>query len=220
MEWVSGISVFCATTVMAASGFQLTRRRARIGFRFELVRPDVTHIINNLGAESNHSSEELFALVYEELRQMAAGKMAHEQRGHTLQATALVNEACLRLLGNDQNWESRRHFYGAASEAMRRILIESARRRRTGKRGGGAPVTEYRDSVHHPQPDNEKLLEVDEVLDDLEAEDPQKAQIVKLRFFVGLTIPEIANVLEIGERTVGRHWEHAKIWLVRALRDR
>jgi RNA polymerase sigma factor (TIGR02999 family) len=143
--------------------------------------------------------------------------MAHERSDHTLQATALVNEAYLRLFGNSQPWKNRRHFYGASSEAMRRILIESARRKQAEKRGSGRPDTEFHDSVHGPPDADEKLMEIHEVLDELEAEDPQKAQIVKLRCFVGLTIPEIAKLLEIGERTVGRHWELARVWLYEAI---
>jgi RNA polymerase sigma factor (TIGR02999 family) len=149
---------------------------------------------------------------------MAAGKMANERAGHTLQATALVNEAYLRLIGNDQSWENRRHFYGAASEAMRRILIENARRKQAEKRGSGVADTEFRESVHDLPVDDGKLLEVHEVLDELQAENPKLAEVVKLRFFVGLTVPEIAELHEVSERTITRQWDLAKVWLVRALR--
>ena len=180
------------------------------------MNPDVTQIINRLG-EGDRAPEEMVAAIYEELRQMAKGKMAHERAGHTLQATALVNDAYLRLLGNDQPWENRRHFYGAASEAMRRILIESARRKQAEKRGSGVPDTEFRESVHDLPVDDEKLLEVHEVLDELEAENPKLAEVVKLRFFVGLTVEEIAELQEVSGRTVARHWELAKVWLVQAM---
>lgn len=180
------------------------------------MKGNVTRILNELGS-ADGESEELLSLVYEELRRMAAGKMAAERSDHTLQPTALVHEAFLRLLGNDQSWQNRRHFYGAASEAMRRILIESARRKQAEKRGGRAVDTEYDEARHALPVADERLLQIHEVLDALESEDSLKAQIVKLRYFVGLTIPEIAALLEIGERTVGRHWELARIWLFEAI---
>lgn len=159
----------------------------------------------------------LLEVIYTELRAMAAAKMASERSGHTLQATALVNEAYLRLLGNDQGWKSRGHFFGAASEAMRRILVESARRRMTAKRGAGekpAPLDEARHEIAGP---DQRLLLVHETIDELEAEDPAKARIVKLRYFVGLGNEEIAELLGVNERTVRRHWEEAKLWLYRAI---
>lgn len=177
---------------------------------------DVTRIVNDL-ASADGGSEELLSVVYEELRQMAAAKMGRERPDHTLQATALVNEAFLRLLGNHQSWENRRHFYGAASEAMRRILIDNARSKQAEKRGAGAIATSYDESRHARPAVDAKLLQIHEVLDELAEEDPLKAQIVKLRYFVGLTIPEIAGLLEIGERTVGRHWELARVWLFDAI---
>ena len=180
---------------------------------------NVTTVLNAMSEEQEGTSSELLAVIYEDLRKMAAGKMAGERSDHTLQPTALVNEAFLRLAGPDQSWQNRRHFYGAASEAMRRILIENARRKRAAKRGGAeAPVTQLRESLHDLPTGDEKLLEVHEVLDGLESVDPEKAQIVKLRFFVGLTIAEIAALLDVSERTVARHWDLAKVWLIRALR--
>lgn len=182
------------------------------------MKPEVTQILNQLG-EDGRPTEELFSILYNELRQLAFSKIAHEREGHTLQATALVNEAFIRLVGRDDNWDNRRHFYAAASEAMRRILIESARRKQTEKRGSGITDTEFNDSQHVLPANDDQLLEVHSVVDELELEHPERAQIVKLRFFVGLTIPEIAELMEIGERTVSRHWDHAKVWLVRAIRE-
>ncbi len=149
---------------------------------------------------------------------MAGAKMAHERSGHTLQATALVNEAYLRLVGDDRSWENRKHFFGAASEAMRRILIDSARRKKAAKHGGDAELVAFDDALHGLPLDDDKLLEVHEVLDQLEEEDAQKAQIVKLRFFVGLTLDEIAQIYDLSQRTVSRHWDAAKIWLHRAIK--
>lgn len=181
--------------------------------------PDLTTILNGISGKQSGGSTALLTVIYEELRRMAAGRMADERAGHTLQPTALVNEAYLRLVGSDQNWANRRHFFGAAAEAMRRILIESARRKQAAKRGAGASITEFREAIHDLPQDDRKLLEVHEVLDALEAEDPPRAEVVKLRFFVGLTVPEIAALQRVSERTVARHWELAKVWLVRAIRE-
>ena len=154
-----------------------------------------------------------------ELRRMAAGKMAAEKPDHTLQPTALVNEAFMRLVGNQGDWKSRRHFFGAASEAMRRILIESARRRKAAKRGSGAIHTQLEEAVHSFPSTDDKLLQVHEVLDALEVHDTLKAQVVKLHVFVGLTHLEIASLLDLSERTIRRHWELAKIWMFQQIAD-
>lgn len=181
--------------------------------------PDVTTILNSLQDDEDSASAELLSVVYEELRRMAAGKMAAERSDHTLQPTALVNEAFVRLVGNQGDWKNRRHFFGAASEAMRRILIESARRRNAAKRGSGAIHTQLEEAVHSFPSTDDKLLEVHEVLDALEAHDPLKAQIVKLHVFVGLTHREIASLLDLSERTTRRHWELAKIWMFQQITD-
>ena len=181
--------------------------------------PDVTTILKSLQNGEQKDSAELFSLVYEELRKMAAGKMAAERPDHTLQATALVNEAFLRLVGNQDTWNNRHHFFGAASEAMRRILIENARRRKASKRGSGASHTPLDESVHTVPSADDKLLQVHEVLDSLEAHDALKAQVVKLHVFVGLTHREIASLLELSERTTRRHWELAKIWMFDQITD-
>lgn len=176
---------------------------------------DVTRVLNAMSVGDQSGSDELLASIYAELRRMAAGKMAGERSGHTLQATALVNEAYLRLAGGAGDWANRRHFFGAASEAMRRILVENARRRAADKRAG--VKTDLNEEIHE-LPQDEKLLQVHEVLDELEAEDPLKARIVKLRFFVGLGHDEIAALLDVNEKTVRRHWELARVWLFRAIR--
>lgn len=181
--------------------------------------PDVTTILNSLQDDEDSASTELLSVVYGELRRMAAGKMAAERPDHTLQPTALVNEAFMRLVGNQSDWKSRRHFFGAASEAMRRILIESARRRKATKRGSGAIHTQLQDAVHSLPSADDKLLQVHEVLDSLESQDPLKAQVVKLHVFVGLTHREIASLLDLSERTARRHWELAKIWMFQQITD-
>jgi RNA polymerase sigma factor (TIGR02999 family) len=166
------------------------------------------------------TSDELLPMVYEELRRLAAWKMSHEVPGHTLQATALVHEAWLRLAGQQgQQWQNRTHFFGAAAEAMRRILIESARRKKRLKHGG-----EYeRVSLEHvelpsPMPD-EELLALDEALDKLAEIDGRAAEVVKLCFFAGLTQPQAAKELGISLATVERSWAFARAWLFREIQN-
>jgi RNA polymerase sigma factor (TIGR02999 family) len=163
--------------------------------------------------------ERLLPLVYDELRKLAAQKMAHEAAGHTLQPTALVHEAWLRLGGDRQpNWQNRVHFFGAAAEAMRRILVESARRKLRLKRGGRLEQTDFDETALQAPVEDEKVLQVNEALDLLANEDPQKAEIVKLRFFAGMQHEEIAALLDVNEKTVRRHWELAKVRLVQLMR--
>jgi len=159
-------------------------------------------------------TEELLPLVYDELRRMAAVRLSREQPGQTLQATALVHEAWLRLEKNtDDRWKNRAHFFAAAGEAMRRILVDSARRKAQQKRGGNPDRVDLPESqIIAPGPDD-KLLQVHEVLDELAATDPLKADIVKLRYFVGLNHQEIAEAFELNEKTVRRHWELARVRL-------
>ena len=161
--------------------------------------------------------EDVFAAVYNELRRLAAGKMASEQGPQTLQPTALVHEAWIRLYGSgNPTFQNRQHFFGAAAEAMRRILVDRARAKQALKRGGGAIRVDMEriDSEVSVQPDkDEMLIQIHEALADLAAEDPREAEIVKLRFFAGMTDLEIAAALEINERTVRRYWAHAKPWL-------
>lgn len=175
---------------------------------------DVTRLLQALDAGDPQAADQLLPLVYEELRKLAAAKMAQERPGQTLQATALVHEAWLRLAGSgEQRWESRRHFFAAAAESMRRILVEKARRRLRVRHGGGLERVDL-DEVEIPGGvREEQLVAVDEALAALEREDPKKAEVVKLRYFVGLTHREIAEVLNLSEATVERHWSFAKAWL-------
>lgn len=179
---------------------------------------DITEILGRARAGDSDASDALFPLIYAELHQLARGKMAHEKPGHTLQATALVHEAWLRL--GEQRFDNRAHFFGAAAEAMRRILIESARRRASAKHGGGwvrvgTDVVE----VAAPVPD-EELLAVHETLDLFAAHDPRRAEIVKLRYFVGLTLEEAAEVLGISAPTAKRDWAYARAWLFREIKGK
>lgn len=178
---------------------------------------DVTRILSNLEAGDPAAAEQLLPLVYEELRKLAAAKLAVEPSGNTLQPTALVHEAYLRLVGSasGDSWDHRGHFFAAAAEAMRRILIDNARRR-TATRHGGEMRRQVLDADALPvQEPREDLLALDEALDRLAAEDPLKADLVKLRYFVGLSLPEAAAALGLSERTAGRHWAFARAWLRR-----
>ena len=159
---------------------------------------------------------EVLAQVYAELRQLARAKMAREQPGHTVQPTALVHEAWLRL--GDQPFENRAHFFSAAAEAMRRILIERARRKLSAKHGAHAECVDANDiEIATPVENNDELLAVHEALDALAAHDPRKAELVKLRYFAGLSIDEAAKVLGISAPTAKRDWTYAKAWLYRAI---
>jgi RNA polymerase sigma factor (TIGR02999 family) len=180
---------------------------------------DLTRILTGNGEAQ--AADELLALVYEELRKLAAYRMSLQAPGHTLQPTALVHEAWLRLGGEAQPaWQNRAHFFGAAAEAMRNILIDKARRRQRFRHGGGQERVDL-DGLEIAAPDrDERMLQIHELLDRLAAEDPLKAQVVKLRFFVGFTDRETAEALGISERTVERHWSYAKAWLFGAIRDK
>jgi RNA polymerase sigma factor (TIGR02999 family) len=181
---------------------------------------DFTRILERAQAGDGNAAAEMLPLVYDELRRLAAAKMARESPGQTLQPTALVHEAWLRLGGDDQpNWQNRSHFLGAAAEAMRRILVENARRKLRLKRGGGNERVELHESAIEAPIEDEKVLQVHEALDTLATEDPQKAEIVKLRFFVGLGHDEIAALLGVNEKTVRRHWEVAKIKLFQRIKE-
>jgi len=177
---------------------------------------DVTLILEAIEKGEEKASEELLPLVYNELRRLAAARMAKEAAGQTLQPTALVHEAWLRLVGEGgRSWQNRAHFFGAAAEAMRRILIERARRKSRVKRGSGQVSINIDDlQLAAPTPD-EKVLLVDEALKRLEAEHPKIAQIVMLKFFGGMTNQEVAKAMGVTERTVLNHWAYAKAWLLR-----
>ena len=174
---------------------------------------DITRILSAIEDGDPKAAERLMPLVYDELRRLAAGRLAREVPGQTLQATALVHEAYLRLVGRDEarGWTSRGHFFAAAAQAMRRILVDNARRKGTRKRGVGLERQPL-DEVAAPQPDDE-LLALDEALQTLAATDPIKARLVELRYFAGLTGEQAAEVLGISPATADRHWVFAKAWL-------
>jgi RNA polymerase sigma factor (TIGR02999 family) len=180
---------------------------------------EVTQLLNAIEAGESKAAEELLPLVYEELRKLAARKMANEAPGQTLQPTALVHEAWLRLVGKDNpQFEGRGHFFAAAAEAMRRILIERARQKLSIKRGAGAQRVNLEDLEVAMMADDDTLLAVDEALTKLAKEDPEAAEFIKLRFFAGFTTEEAAQVLGIHERTARRHWRFARGWLYEELR--
>ena len=182
---------------------------------------EVTRILIAMEQGEPHAAEQLLPLVYDELRRLAAEKMAHEKPGQTLQATALVHEAYLRLVDTEkvQHWDSRRHFFAAAAEAMRRILVENARRKKSRKHGGGLmrleaspdalPVADARDPL--------EVLSIEEALNRLAEKSPRKAELVKLRYFLGCTIPEAAAILGIAPATAEEDWTYARAWLRRQL---
>ncbi len=180
----------------------------------------VTELLAALQAGDPQSSEALLPLVYAELRRLAAAKMLQEQPGQTLQATALVHEAWLRLAAaTQQDWDSRAHFFGAAAEAMRRILVENARRKHQLKRGGQWQRIDWEGlEIAQLEPDD-KILAINEALDELAKVGPVEAQVVKLHFFSGLEFGEIAPLLKISERTVHRYWAFARVWLFEHLRS-
>ena len=181
---------------------------------------DVTQILQKIEDGDPSAAEQLLPLVYEELRKLAAARMAQERPDHTLQATALVHEAYLRLVDgeNSHGWDGRRHFFAAASDAMRRILVDSARCRQAEKRGGGL-LRQALDDANLVAPEaSDDLLALDEALCRLEAADPRAAEIAKLRYFGGLTIPEAATVLNVSSRTADDIWAYARSWLYRELR--
>ncbi len=175
---------------------------------------DVTRILNSIESGDPHAAGELLPLVYDELRKLAAAKMAGELPGQTLQPTALVHEAWLRLTGNENiKWDGRAHFFGAAAEAMRRILIENARRKRALRHGGGQFRVELPEQDIAASATDDQLLAINEALEKFIVKDRQKAELVKLRFFVGLTIEEAAAILGISAPTAKRQWAYARAWL-------
>ena len=176
---------------------------------------DVTQILSAIEAGDPRAAAELLPLVYDELRKLAAARLSHENPGQTLQATALVHEAYIRLVGGGQpqGWDGRRHFFAAAAEAMRRILVESARRKGRVKRGGGAARVDLDDLVTRAAPPPEDILAVDEAIDRLSAAAPQAARLVKLRFFAGLTGDQAAAALGVSPRTADALWAYARAWL-------
>jgi RNA polymerase sigma factor (TIGR02999 family) len=182
---------------------------------------DVTRILDRVQQGEAKAAEELMPLVYEELRKLAAHKMAQEAPGHTLQPTALVHEAWLRLDGSsEQKWNGRGHFFGAAAEAMRRILIENARRKRALRHGGGQERVDLANLELAADPNEDQLLEISEALDELAGLDARQADMVKLRFFAGLQLEEIAALHGVSAKTVQRQWIHARAWLFERIHSR
>ena len=180
----------------------------------------VTRILRAIHDGDPHASAQLLPLVYDELRRLAAQRLTHENPGQTLQATALVHEAYLRLVGpaDDARWDDRGHFFAAAAEAMRRILVEQARRRGALKRGGGAARVDLEHAEPAIEGPSEDLLALDEALARLAVSDPRKARLVELRYFAGLTMEQAAAALGIAPATAHRDWAYAKAWLHRAIR--
>jgi len=179
---------------------------------------DATRILEAIEQGEPGAADELLPLVYEELRKLAAQRMAMENPGQTLQPTALVHEAWLRLVGNDNpQWEGRAHFFGAAAEAMRRILIDNARRKHARRHGGDLQRVDFQDFDAAAPDSDESLLAVNEALEKFAAQDPLKAELVKLRYFAGMTVEEAARVLRISPPTAHRYWVFAKAWLHREI---
>jgi RNA polymerase sigma factor (TIGR02999 family) len=181
---------------------------------------EVTHLLSAIGQGDPSAAEQLLPLVYDELRRLAARRLAREKPGQTLQATALVHEAYLRLVGGDlsRRWEDRGHFFAAAAEAMRRILINRARDRGRHKRGGGWQRLDLDNLAVADDASEEEMIAVDEALQRLEQQNKPCADLVKLRFFAGLTMGEAAAALGIAPRTAHRHWAFARAWLYDDLR--
>jgi len=182
---------------------------------------DVTHILQAIECGDPQAASQLLPLVYDELRRLAGRKLAHEAPGQTLDATGLVHEAYLRLVGSGAaaGWDHRGHFFAATAEAMRRILIDKARRKQRPKHGGDRRRVDLDQALAVAEPSDD-LLALDEALTKLASQEPLKAQLVKLRFFAGLTMPEVARALGISLATAERHWTYARVWLYAELEGR
>jgi RNA polymerase sigma factor (TIGR02999 family) len=182
---------------------------------------EVTHILSAIEAGDPHAAEQLLPLVYDELRKLAAQKLAHEKPGHTLEATALVHEAYLRLVGNEVgvNWNSRGHFITAAAEAMRRILVDNARRKKTEKHGGQRKRIDLSQFEPMSEADPSAVLDLDDALTVLAGEDPGAAAVAKLRLFAGLSVEDAAGALSTSRASAYRQWAYARAWLHARLRD-
>jgi RNA polymerase sigma factor (TIGR02999 family) len=178
---------------------------------------DFTRILNAAQAGDESAGKEVFTVIYHELRRLASARMAQEAAGHTLQPTALVHEAWLRLANPDAEWKNRAHFFGAASEAMRRILVDYARRRKSQKRGGGVEPEQLDDFTFVLVAPPDELLAINDALDKLALEDATAAELVKLRYFVGMPMHEAAVALDLSVRTAERLWTYARVWLKREI---
>jgi RNA polymerase sigma factor (TIGR02999 family) len=179
---------------------------------------DVTRVIQAIQEGDRKAADELLPLVYEELRKLAASKMANEAAGNTLQPTALVHEAWMRLVGKDNpTFAGRAHFFAAAAEAMRRILIDRARRKCALRHGGGHERVDIEQVDMAGPGADEQILAINDALDKLAAQDPLEAELVKLRYFAGLTVEEAASLLEVSPRTAQNYWAHARTWLYREI---
>ena len=179
---------------------------------------DDTRILNAIEGGDAKATDELLPLVYEELRLLAAQKLSHEAPGQTLQATALVHEAYIRLVGDEpRSWENRGHFFKAAAEAMRRIIVDRARGRKCIKRGGGRPKMELNDALLAVEVSPEGLILIDEALTRLADEDPEAAQLVKLAYYGGLSVEQAGEALGVSRRSAYRHWAFARAWLYAAV---
>lgn len=186
------------------------------------MNPDVTRLLDGVQRGDEHAATRLLEAVYDELRGLAAAKLAREAPGQTIQATALVHEAYLRLFGaerDEQDWKERRYFFAACAEAMRRILVERARQRRRLKRGGDRERVDLGDVEPIVAPVSVDVLALDEALDRLAQESPRKAELVKLRFFTGLSMEEAALALDVSKPTAERDWAYARAWLYDAIGD-
>jgi len=181
---------------------------------------NATPNLGPIGPGEAKAAHELLSLVYEELRRLAAAKLGSEAPGHTLQPTALVHEAWLRLTGDEQrSWKDRTHFFAAAAEAMRWILVDNARRKRAQRHGGGQHRTDMPEIACPGAQNEDQILAVHEALEKFAAQDQRKAEFVKLRYFVGMTLDEAAEVLGISQGTAKRHWAYARAWLAQEIRS-
>lgn len=197
-----------------AVGFHVLRRLVIVGTllgRYSSLMPDLSRLLDAAAAGDRKAAADLLPLVYDELRNLAAARMAAEAPGHSLSPTALVHEAYLRLIG-DQRFDGRGHFFAAAAEAMRRILVDHARSRKAAKRGGGRQVTVDLDRLADPNTD-EEILAVHDALHRLAVVEPRVAKLVTLRYFGGMTVPEAAQALDIAPRTADAWWAYARAWL-------
>ena len=179
---------------------------------------DATKILQRISAGEELATDELLPIIYNDLRRLAHKRLADDPAGGSLQTTELVHEAYLRLVGSDQSWDGRPHFFAAAAEAMRRILVERARQKKQIKRGGEMQRVEFQDPIPDTEPSPDEVLAIDELLDRFEVDHPVEAKLVKLRYFAGFNTSEAAQILDIPSTTAHRHWTYAKTWIFREIR--